>query len=277
MERLNGLDLFSGIGGNTLGLRKYVKTIAYCERDRHAQSVLLSRMSDGLLEWAPIWDDISTLSGKHFDTPIDIIVGGFPCQDISIAGHGIGLEGKRSGLFYQIVRLAKELKPKFLFLENVPAIRTRGLERVIEELTEAGYDCRWRMLSAYDMGAPHIRKRWFLLAYSKSFFGRVQQVSGFGIKDTSNPRDDGAPQYVADADDEGQPRLPGGTKQKLSGVGTSCESRTRNTWWQVEPDVGRVADGVPFRVDRLKRLGNAVVPCQAREAFESLMGISIIR
>ena len=138
LRRLNGLDLFSGIGGNSIGLNEYVNTIAYCEADRHAQAVLLSRMGDGHLSKAPIWDDITTLTGAHFDIPIDIIIGGFPCQDISVAGKGAGLAGERSGLFFEIVRLAKEIKPTFLFLENVPAIRTRGLDTVIQEFTEIG-------------------------------------------------------------------------------------------------------------------------------------------
>ena len=178
---LNGLDLFSGIGGNTIGLRSYIKTVAYCEFDRHAQSVLLSRMGDGSIEPAPIWDDITTLSADKFDTPIDIIIGGFPCQDISIAGKGAGItENTRSGLFFQVTRLARELKPNFLFLENVPAIRTRGLDIVLQELTEIGYDCRWTMLSAAEVGANHKRERWFLLAHAKggSGGGGLRHISG---------------------------------------------------------------------------------------------------
>lgn len=116
---INGLDLFSGIGGITIGLSEWVRPVAYCEIDPYCQSVLISRMLEGTLPTAPIWDDVKTLQGA--DLPeIDIICGGFPCQDISVAGHGKGLEGERSGLFFEIVRLAKEVKPTFLFLENVP-------------------------------------------------------------------------------------------------------------------------------------------------------------
>ena len=133
--RLYGLDLFSGIGGNTIALNEYIKTIAYCEFDRHAQGVLLSRMRSGAIEPAPIWDDIKTLTSKQFSSPIDIIVGGFPCQDISVAGKQEGIKlGNRSGLFYEIIRLIKELRPTFVFLENVPGIRTRGLGGVLQEL-----------------------------------------------------------------------------------------------------------------------------------------------
>src|SRR3990167_2169311 len=177
--RLYGLDLFSGIGGNTIALNEYIKTIAYCEFDRHAQGVLLSRMRSGAIEPAPIWDDIKTLTSKQFSSPIDIIVGGFPCQDISVAGKQEGIKlGNRSGLFYEIIRLIKELRPTFVFLENVPGIRTRGLGVVLQELTKAGYDCRWTMLSASSVGANHKRERWFLLAYDNSNELWKKQIQG---------------------------------------------------------------------------------------------------
>ncbi len=229
---LYGLDLFSGIGGNSLALRDYVKTVAYCERDRHAQSVLLSRMQDGKLARAPIWDDVSTLRKEQFNIPIDIIVAGFPCQDISTAGNGAGLEGKRSGLFFEVIRLAEELEPSFIFLENVPAIRTRGLSTVLKQLAEAGYDCRYGFLSAFDVGAPHKRERWFLLANNKI----ERCIKGLEF--------------------EKQTRKP---------------NLAESSRWETEPYVGRVVYGVPLRVDRIKRLGNAVVPNQAKEAFERLM------
>ena len=164
---MNGLDLFSGIGGIGLALEPWVRTVAYCERDRYAQGVLLSRMRSGDIDKAPIWDDVTTLRADMLPR-IDIIFGGFPCQDLSVAGRGKGLAGERSGLFFEIIRLVKELSPRFVFLENVPAIRTRGLSEVVNALTEIGYDCRWTCLSAGDVGAPHKRERWFLLAHAKS-------------------------------------------------------------------------------------------------------------
>jgi DNA (cytosine-5)-methyltransferase 1 len=116
---------------------------------------------------------------------IDIIFGGFPCQDISVAGLGKGLEGDRSGLFFEIVRLARECEPRFIFLENVPAIRTRGGERVVKELASIGYDCRWTTLSAAAVGAPHKRERWFLLAHANGLrrsmlgdAGKMEETSG---------------------------------------------------------------------------------------------------
>lgn len=271
-EKLNGLDLFSGIGGNALALREWVRTIAYCECELYPQSVLLSRMQSGDLEPAPIWDDVKTLGKEHFALPVDIIVGGFPCQSISTAGKGEGLKkGNRSGLFFEIVRLTKELKPAFVFLENVPAIRTRGLDTVLQEFTQTGYDCRWTMLSASEIGAPHKRERWFLLANTNTNSSKLwvepwrrgRQKRPSKIEPTNSSKK----------------RLVANTHgyRLQSGVGTwrpsAKKSQTTNfSWWKTEPSVCRVVDELQFRVDRLKCLGNSVVPEQAKEAFKMLMG-----
>jgi DNA (cytosine-5)-methyltransferase 1 len=221
-------------------------------------------MGDGSIPVAPIWDDITTLSKTAIDIPIDIIVGGFPCQDISVAGKGAGLEGERSGLFFEIVRLAKEIKPAFLFLENVPAIRTRGLDTVIQELTAIGYDCRWTMLSAADVGANHKRERWFLLAHTEG------ERRDKGLSDTRRCAEGMEPRQ--------EQRLGDGCSSLADTSATRLEVQqepapSSRDWWATEPSVGRVAHGVPQRVDRIKRLGNAVVPQQAKEAFKILMGI----
>jgi len=306
------LDLFSGIGGNSLGLKDYIKTIAYCESDRHAQAVLLSRMSIGDLPIAPICTDITQLDGRLFKGKVDIIIAGFPCQDISIAGNGIGLEGKRSILFFEIMRLARQIQSTFIFLENVNAIRTRGLDTVIQELTEAGYDCRWTMLSAASVGAPHKRERWFLLAHSKGV-GSRGEVRNLSSQDAEEQRsqdelEDTSREFIAAskrssvlAYSEYDGRLGDeigrvvkeeifNDKERSIGLGQSEGSsslrmlsnkfiQTRqqlsssHAWWAVEPNVGRLVDGIPFRVERLKRLGNAVVPQQVKKAFEILMGI----
>jgi DNA (cytosine-5)-methyltransferase 1 len=240
-----GLDLFSGIGGITKALEGYVSPVAYCEIEPYARAVLLSRMAECRIPQAPIWDDVNTLTGAILP-PVDIIYGGFPCQDISVAGRGAGLAGGRSGLFFQIVRLAKEIQPKFLFLENVPNIRTKGLSRVVRELADIGYDCRWCTISAAEIGAPHKRERWFLLAHA---------------------RRKGPQEALSEGNDGGLELSEGRCAFQIQ---TTSNGRG---WWDVEPNVGRVAHGVPKRVDRLRALGNAVVPAQAREAFERLMGL----
>lgn len=300
---LNGLDLFSGIGGLTLALREWVNPIAYCEIDRYCQGVLLSRMHNGQLPRAPIWEDIATFpSGPFSRGGIDIIYGGFPCQDLSCAGSGKGLEGKRSGLVFEVFRLIRETKPSFVFLENVPAIRTRGGERVVKELAALGYDCRWDTLSAFDVGAPHKRERWWLLAYRNidgckvlekarlhernkqsgddssglcnddSHTDRLRLRNGRqrreeGQAETDNlARNDGEAESMANTDRSG---LEIG-KQGYSG---ELKAAFGGGWWLTEPNVGRVANGIPKRVDRLRSLGNAVVPAQAREAFKRLSGL----
>ena len=275
---LQGLDLFSGIGGITKALDGYVRPVAYCEIDPYARGVLLSRMAGGAIPAAPVWDDVSSLRGGMLPN-VDIIYGGFPCQDISIAGRREGLEGKRSGLFFEIMRLARETGAEWIFLENVPNIRTKGLGRVLEELDIFGYDCRWGLLSAADVGANHKRERWFLLAHTQSKQNRRICESG-APQNGSTGTSEGQSAELADAGRES-------STQENTGISTIGESRNtrsddsrgnggsfpRNDWWVSEPNVGRVAYGVSKRVDRLRALGNAVVPAQAREAFERLMGL----
>lgn len=268
---MNGLDLFSGIGGISLALEPWVRTVAYCERDRYAQAVLLSRMASGQLDRAPIWDDVASLNGSMLPA-IDIVFGGFPCQDISVAGVGRGMGGERSGLYTHIERLVEETKPTFVFLENVPAIRTRGLGRVVWGLSSLGYDCRWTVVSAASVGAPHKRDRWFLLAYADSKNIREQQGWGSGSdweRETQSGLN-GSQESLANSDSAWkQPKQDAG-KQSSDWIGDGC-------WWAIEPNVGRVAHGVPSRVDRIRCLGNAVVPLQARIAFKTLAGIGGVR
>lgn len=240
---LNGLSLFTGIGGLDVALSDYVRPVAYCEIDPYCQGVLLSRMADGLLPNSPIWDDVTKLQGADLRGATDIIYGGFPCQDISIAGHGKGLEGERSGLFFEIMRLAKEIKPKYIFLENVPAITHRGGLQVVNEIAEMGYVSRWCCISAASVGALHHRERWFLLANAKS--QRSQEI--------------------------GQP-------MRQEKEYTMPKYSIKYDAWDKEPEnkfeLARVANGVQDRPHRIKALGNAVVPAQAREAFRILSGMA---
>ncbi len=292
---LIGLDLFSGYGGISLGLAEWVRPALYCEIERYPQSILLSRMADGQLARAPIWDDIRTLSGRGWRGAIDIVYGGFPCQDISCAGTGKGLAGERSGLFFEVVRLAEEVEPTFVFLENVPAIRTRGLDRVVGEFSRLGYDCRWRTLSAHAVGAPHVRKRWFLLAAHPDRIKRWHQPLAWQQQCASVPASHGEAQSLADADrsrelskqgagwiaadrtGDSSPPLADAARAGLEVSWRKPEDYSAEwaQWWSSEPAVGRMAHGCPNRVDRIKALGNGVVPAQVREAFRSLMGFDV--
>ncbi len=233
---LYGLDLFSGIGCLSEALKPWVQVSAYCEIDRDARQVLLARMQSGDIDYAPIWDDVRTLTGEHIGRP-DIILGGFPCQDLSFAGNGAGLAGKRSGLFYEITRLAQETQPAFIFLENVGAIRTRGLDVAIEELARIGYECRWVTLSAQAVGAPHKRERWFCLAYANG--QRELQQKG-PIESFGRRADNGYPQAWLSATDEG---------------------------------ISLLVNGTPASMVDQKLIGNAVVVEQARVAFKYLAGL----
>ena len=256
-----GLDLFSGIGGITKALEGYIWPVAYCENNRYAQAVLLQRIVSGDLPSAPIWDDVSTLRQSMLPSGIDIIYGGFPCQDISVAGRGAGLAGKRSGLFFEIERLVSEIRPRFVLLENVPAIRTRGADIVVKELARLRYDCRWDLLSAADVGANHIRKRWWLLAHTQS------EQSG-RIRKPKLPPNTGTGDPVENSEFNGLEKSRNSSIQ-----GRKADPTPNASWWEVEPRVGRMVDELPFRVDRLRGLGNAAVPAQAREAFERLIGM----
>ena len=252
---MNGLDLFSGIGGITFALSEWVKPIAYCEIDPFCQSILLSRIDDGCLPKAAIWDDITTFPFESFrNAKVDIMYGGFPCQDISIAGNGKGLEGKRSGLFFEIMRLAKEIKPQFLFLENVPAITTRGGLQVVKEITNLGYDSRWCIISAAEIGAVHERERWFLLA-------KHRQIN-------ANPNSESSRKTNT-------PSKPIETKQNpwMGFTGFCGIYETQLDWQEDIYRMDWVDNGLPKRLDEARALGNAVVPLQAKKAFEILMGI----
>lgn len=265
MSKLKGLDLCSGIGGFSLGLSEYVQPIAYAEIEAYPRKVIEVRIRDKVLSKAPVLEDLKNIDISDFRGKVDITYAGFPCQDISVAGKGAGLEGKQSSLFFEIVSLAKKIQSPFVFLENVPAIRTRGLEKVVRTITEAGYDSRWFVLSAACLGAPHLRERWFLLAYSDSFKRKRIQVARRNLETVSSLY--GLKKPVADS-------FKVRCKKNVSLRPKKKKPWFKGkSWWAAEPSVCRVADGVPARMDRLKALGNAVVPLQVKVAFEQLMGI----
>lgn len=256
---MNGLDLFSGIGGISYALAEWVRPVAYCENDRHAAAVLLSRISEGSLPNAPIWDDVRTLQGSLLPR-VDIIYGGFPCQDISIAGNGKGLEGERSGLFFEVMRLAEEIKPTFLFLENVQGILSNGLGTVLKEISKLGYDCRYTIFSARAVGGHHNRKRWFLLAYPKHNGSHESEAIQSPEKTIQHSKK--------------RENKTGKLKRSSSQRMLSPFDRIRLLENETsEPALCRSIDGIPFRMDRIKSLGNSVVPLQAKDAFKTLMGI----
>lgn len=263
------LDLFSGIGGFSLGLeRAGMTTVAFCEIEPYCRAVLKKHWPE-----VPCYDDVRSLTYGRLAADgicVDVICGGFPCQDISVAGKGAGIEGERSGLWGEYSRLIGELRPRYAIVENVAALLGRGMGIVLADLASLGYDAEWHCIPASAVGAPHRRDRVWLVAYPNTSergalcgaCGRMEgaqrlsqgQESPGGLKPgrqaLANPN----------AGDEQRRCRPlqmgwGGIARQIADNG-----QFGRTQWGVEPDVGRVAHGVSRRVDRLGGLGNAVVP-----------------
>jgi DNA (cytosine-5)-methyltransferase 1 len=218
-------SLFAGIGGFDLGFERAGMVCKWqVEINDYANRVLAKH-------WPHVHRerDIRT-AGRHNLEPVDVICGGFPCQDISYAGQGAGLDGERSGLFFEAVRVVRELRPRIVVLENVAALLTRGLDRVLGTLAEIGYDAEWHCIPAAAVGAPHERERVFVIAYSDVDFVRASWTTG-------NKR----------------------TSTDLHFSGTR-KAGLMESWWAMEPEPCSVVYGIPGVVDRLRGLGNAVVP-----------------
>lgn len=234
---MKSLSLFAGIGGFDIGLeRAGFETGAFCETDPVARSVLAKHWPE-----VPYYDDVRTLTGEGLaadGVAVDVICGGFPCQDISIAGKGAGITGKRSGLWSEFRRLIDELRPAFAIIENSPKLRDRGLLAILTDLNALGYDAEWHCIPASHVGAPHRRDRIWIIAY--------RQVDALG----------------SDADCLG----PHSPSLHLYRSAELRDQQVRDfgqmAWWRTEPDVERVVDGPPTRmdIDRIRVIGNAVVP-----------------
>ena len=166
---VNELALFAGAGGGILGGHLLGwRTRCAVEVDPYARAVLLARQRDRCLPRFPIWDDVRTFDGRPWRGSIDIVTGGFPCQDISAAGKGVGITGERSGLWKHMARIIGEVRPRYAWVENSPMLVGRGLAVVLGDLAEMGYDARWGIVGADDANAPHRRERIWILAYSES-------------------------------------------------------------------------------------------------------------
>ena len=190
------LSLFSGIGGLDSAIRLVFpecRTVCYVEREAYAASVLVARMEDKTLDEAPIWSDITTFDGERFNGCVDTIIGGFPCQDLSVAGKQEGIKkGNRSGLFFEYCRIIREVRPKWVFIENVSGLLSnRAMSTVLKELAEMGFDAEWGVFSAKDVGSTHLRKRVFILGYSEHN-GQSATKKSRSIEETGNDNTEGA-------------------------------------------------------------------------------------
>jgi len=310
-------SLFAGIGGFDLGLSWAGYDIAWqVEQDEWCRKVL-----------AKHWPDVARFTdvcdcGLHNLEPVDVICGGFPCQDISLAGRQAGLDGERSSLWWEMRRIVGELRPPYVIVENVPNLFIRGFDRVLGSLSEIGYDAELGVVSANDVGAPHLRQRLWIVAYpigargeawdgdplgndhrsyrhegvaagqggeggasamahphgddgrgasSPVSCGRQPRVehrrgdTGLNVSEpaeelahTIGPRLEGHAGDVSHSDEPG--RVASGPDGSTADAGVYERTRWHHSGWVAEPDVGRVAHGVSKRVDRLRGIGNAIVP-----------------
>lgn len=166
-DGLRELALFAGAGGGILGGKLLGwRTVCAVERDAYAAAVLAQRQNDGCLEPFPVWSDVGTFDGKPWRGIVDVVSGGFPCQDISVAGKGAGIDGERSGLWSEFARIIREVQPRYVFVENSPALTSRGLGTVLGDLAEMGFNAGWECVSASSQGAPHKRDRIWIVANS---------------------------------------------------------------------------------------------------------------
>ena len=264
MENLNELALFAGAGGGIIGGKLLGwKTVCAVERDAYAAQVLAQRQNDGTIEPFPIWSDVCSFDGRPWNGIVDIISGGFPCQDISAAGKGAGIEGSRSGMWKEFARIIGEVRPKYAFVENSPMLTTRGLGVVLRDLASLGFDAEWGVLSAADIGAKHERARIWILAKRHDILSYSndrlkwweQQQESIKEKTIDIPN-------TNNTIGRWERRWNGGDKYSQS------EWNLYTSFNQPEPI--RMVDGVANRVDRLRAIGNGQVPLCAATAFTLL-------
>lgn len=241
--RVNELALFAGGGGSILaGVIFGWRTVCAVEIDPGARRILLDRQRDGILDEFPIWDDVRTFNGTRWRGHVDVVTGGFPCQDISVCGKGEGLDGERSGLWMEMARIIREVRPRLVIVENSPAITSRGLGRVLGDLAEMGMDARWGMFRASTIGAAHHRCRFYLVAYSNGSILEGMDLPQPSITDQAKSR----------------------RRQFARAIDASLPANDYSSMPRNPDDVARA-------MDRLKATGNGWVPAVAARAAMSLL------
>jgi DNA (cytosine-5)-methyltransferase 1 len=296
---MNELALFAGAGGGILGGKLLGwRTVCAVEWEKYPACVLAARQNDGVLPPFPIWDDVQTFDGNPWRGIVDVVSGGFPCQDISAAGKGAGIEGDRSGMWREMARIIGEVRPRYAFIENSPMLVNRGLGTVLADLAKLGFDAEWGVLGAADIGANHKRDRIWVVAKRSGFFPHSQHdrirrweqqsqsieekarklaysnstqrqgnkcpigiQEGYSIIDSNNSQP-----YVGDTEISRLSSCFKGQGERQP-WGASIGSAQ---WWEAEPPLDRVANGMADRVDRLKAIGNGQVPLCATTAWNIL-------
>jgi len=281
---MNELALFAGAGGGILGGKLLGwRTVCAVEWEPYPASVLCARQNDGLLPPFPIWDDIQTFDGNPWAGIVDVVSGGFPCQDISSAGKGAGIDGERSGMWREMARIIHEVRPRYVFVENSPMLTSRGLGTVLGDLASMGFDARWGVLGAANVGAPHQRDRIWIVgkATNSSINGLPRQTdkqimesqrgSELQLGEPRNSKEMAYTSSVRSRNEATNGEMEGNLGFSLGGVDRD--------WWQREPEstprtternLGGMVDGVASRVDRLKAIGNGQVPLCAATAWRIL-------
>jgi DNA (cytosine-5)-methyltransferase 1 len=248
-QGLRELALFAGAGGGILGGHLLGwRTVCAVEWADYPRRVLLARQRDGILPRFPIWDDVQTFDGKPWRGRVDVISGGFPCQDISSAGKGAGITGERSGMWAHMARIIGEVEPEWVLVENSPLLTSRGLDTVLRDLAKMGYDAEWGVLGAIDAGGPHKRDRIWIVARRRAALDDSESLRRRFCNAIDN-RPNAQNEYASwDAD----------------------EVLGFREWWKTEPQLDRMAHGVANRVDRVKAIGNGQIPIVAALAFRIL-------
>lgn len=283
---LRTLSLCSGFGGLDLGAHLAApgsKTVCYVEREAFSASLLVARMEDEALDRAPIWDDITTFDGRAWRGAVDLIVAGFPCQEVSVAGTRKAQKGDR-WLWPDVARIIDEARPSLVFLENVPGILSAGMADpttglvqratadVLGDLAALGFDAEWGCLGADDVGAPHRRKRWWCLAYAQDHGHERRRQARRGRDGSADEcerlgNSDFARLEERRRDAQTGPLTatwPPGPSGDWSGIPEHLWPAT------AQPSVRGATDGCASRVDRLRALGNGVVPQVAAAALGAL-------
>jgi DNA (cytosine-5)-methyltransferase 1 len=333
---MNELALFAGVGGGILGGQLLGwKLVCAVETDTYARSILLARQNEGTLAPFPIWDDVRTFNGYPWRGIVDVVSGGFPCQDISIAGKLAGIDGEHSGLWREMHRIIREVRPRYCFLENSPNLANCGLGTVLGDLSTDRFDAEWITLGASDVDAPHRRKRIWILARNRDFTNsesiRYERDSTLG-KSSEVTKTISSSAHVDNAIGDGRDtrrnhhvrhdrnlsRTTGedageisdadgvrcGEMEQYDGIRAKSQRangkamqrsvhRREPLWWEAEPSLGRMADGIPpvldihgtaaagnvgrlatrddptarHRIGKIRGLGNAQVPLCAAMAF----------
>ena len=254
---MNELALFAGAGGGILGGHLLGwRTVCAVERDAFAAAVLAQRQNDGHLDPFPIWSDIETFDGRPWRGFIDVVSGGFPCQDISCAGKGIGITGYRSGLWKEMSRVVREVGPHYIIVENSPMLTNRGIGIILSDMAEMGFNAKWGVLGACDAGLSIQRDRLWIIASAINKPGKIIHRRAY-----KKQRNLGFNRSFRSQVDR--------FMEELEGQGEQRENQGKNC---VPSYLCRVGNGLAIELDELRAIGNGQVPAVVRLAWETLSG-----